>query len=341
MSSRARFLPIFHVNGIEETMSRLGQYLLEHEILTSEQLLEAERSKAVHGGRLGTNLVKLGLLELEEVAAHLSDLWSVPLPPVDWLEQPSPRASQVLPMPLIRRYKLLPLKLEKTKIHVAMLDPSDPVQLDFVATAAGREVIPYVLPEIRLLYWLEVHLGIDRHPRYINLTARSRQLGLLEEETPGGAVPPKTSPPAAAAEPREEADASSLQAQIGDEFITVEARKPVPSHAAAPSEEEGAGEELILVDELLTEEPSAPTPTAAPTGLSVPAPPGSSAEIAALEAALDGAGNRDEIVRLTLRIARAYSRAAALFIVQGAWCRASAATASAWKSSWGGSRSRS
>jgi len=171
--------------------------------------------------------------------------------------------------------------------------------------------------EIRLLYWLEVHLGIDRHPRYVNLTARSRQLGLLEEETPGGAVPPKTSPPAAAAEPREEADASSLQVQLGDEFITVEAGKPAPSRAAPPSEAEGAGEELMLVDELLTEEPFAPTPTAAPTGLSAPAPPGSSAEIAALEAALDGAGNRDEIVRLTLRIARAYSRAAALFIVRG------------------------
>jgi hypothetical protein len=298
-------------------MSRLGQYLLEHEILTSEQLLEAERSKAVHGGRLGTNLVKLGLLELEEVAAHLSDLWSVPLPPVDWLEQPEQRASQVLPMPLIRRYKLLPLKLEKTKIHVAMLDPSDSVQLDFVATAAGRETVPYVLPEIRLLYWLEVHLGIDRHPRYVNLTARSRKLGLLEEEAPRGSASPKTPPSAGAEEPRGEADASSLQVQIGDEFITVEARKPVPSRAAPPSEDEGEGEELMLVDALLTEEPSAPTPTAAPSERSAPAPAGSSAEVAALEAELDGAGDRDEIVRLTLRIARAYSRAAALFIVQG------------------------
>jgi hypothetical protein len=305
------------VNGIEQTMSRLGQYLRERGILTSEQLLEAERSKAAHGGRLGTNLVKLGLLELEELAAHLSDLWSVPLPPVDWLEEPSTRASQVLPMPLIRRYKLLPLKLEKTKIHVAMLDPTDSVQLDFVATAAGREAVPYVLPEIRLLYWLEVHLGIDRHPRYVNLTARSRQPGLLEEETARRAEPPKTSPPAAAEALRSEAEASSLQVQIGDEFVTVEARKAVPSHEAPPGEEEDEGDELMLVDELLTEEPSAPTPTAASAERSAPAPPGSSAEVATLEAELDGAGDRDEIVRLTLRIARAYSRAAALFVVQG------------------------
>jgi hypothetical protein len=296
-------------------MSRLGQYLLEHEIMTEAQLLEAERSKAVYGGRLGTNLVKLGLMELEELAAHLSDLCGVPLPPVDWLEEPEERAAQVLPLPLIRRYKLLPLKLEKTQIHVAMLDPTDPVQLDFVATAAGRQVVPYVLPEIRLLHWLEYHLGIDRHPRYINLTARSRQLGLLEEETPGGAAPSKTSLPAVAVERSD--DAPSLRAQLGEEFITFEANEPVPSRGAPPSEDEDAGEELLLVEEFLAEAPSEPTPTTTPAECPASAPPGSSAEVAALEAELDGAGDRDEIVRLTLHIARAYSRAAALFIVQG------------------------
>lgn len=298
-------------------MSRLGQYLREHELLTGEQLTEAERSKATYGGRLGTNLVKLGLMELEEVAAHLSDLWGVPLPPVDWLEAPEKQASQVLPMPLIRRYKLLPLKLEKTAIHVAMLDPSDPVQLDFIATAAGREVVPYVLPEIRLLYWLEVHLGIDRHPRYINLTARSRKLGLLEEEAPYGSAPPKSAPEAAAPERCSEAAAPSLENQLGDEFITGEAREPAPPQETAEGDEEDEGEELLLVDELLLEEPYQPTPSPAAEKRSAPAPPGSSAEIAALEAELDGAGDRDEIVRLSLRIARAYSRAAALFIVQG------------------------
>lgn len=298
-------------------MGRLGQYLVEHEILTPAQLLEAERSKAVHGGRLGTNLVKLGLMELEELAAHLSDLCGVPLPPVDWLEEPEERAAQVLPLPLIRRYKLLPLKLEKTQIHVAMLDPTDSVQIDFVSTAAGREVVPYVLPEIRLLHWLEYHLGIDRHPRYINLTARSRQLGLLEEETAGGAATPKTFRPVATVERSDGADASSLQVQIGDEFIPVDVKKPLPSQGTTPSEDEDAGEELLLVEEFLAEAPAAPTPTAASGERSAPAPPGSPAEVAALEAELDGAGDRDEIVRLTLRIARAYSRAAALFIVQG------------------------
>lgn len=87
-------------------MSQLGDYPLERGILPSARLEEARRSKAVYGGRLGTNLVKLGLMELEEVAAHLSDVWGVPLAPVEWLEAPDARAAQVLPLPLIRRYRL-------------------------------------------------------------------------------------------------------------------------------------------------------------------------------------------------------------------------------------------
>jgi hypothetical protein len=191
------------------------------------------------------------------------------------------------------------------------------VQLDFVATAAGRQVVPYVLPEIRLLHWLEYHLGIDRHPRYINLTARSRQLGLLEEEVLGDAAAPKTSPPAATSEPSEEADTFDLRAQLAEEFFAFEDDEPAPSREAPPSGDEDEAEELLLVDEFLAETPSEPAPAATPAEGLAPAPPGSSAEVAALEAELDGAGDRDEIVRLTLRIARAYSRAAALFLVQG------------------------
>jgi len=265
-------------------MSELGDYLLAQGLLTPDQLAEARASKASHGGRLGTNLVKLGLLELDALAAHLSDVTGVPLPPVDWLEQPEPRAAQLLPMPLIRRYKLLPLALEKTRIHVAMRDPTDPVQLDFVATAAAREVVPYVLPEIRLLYWLELHLGIDRHPRYVNLTARSRQPGLLEEETAAQVMTPMT--------------AADIQLPVGAGL--------------------DAGDDALELVQELVDVPTAPLLPAAPHAPSVAGePPRSPAEVAAAEASIDGACDRDEIIRLALHIARAYACAAGLFVVRG------------------------
>jgi len=285
-------------------MSQLGKYLLDREILSPAQIEEAQRSKAVYGGRLGTNLIKLGLMELEEVAAHLSDSCGVPLAPVEWLEEPEARAAQVLPMPLIRRYKLLPLRLEKTAIHVAMLDPNDLVQLDFIATAAARKVVPYVLPEIRLLYWLELHLGIDRHPRYVNLTSRSRQLGLLEEETasPEAPGPPRRTAPAGATTGGAPAAATAVDAD--------EDTAPLPASSDAE-------DELILVDELMADAGAPrPSPGGVPVG-PAPLPPRTPAEVAALEEALQAAGGPDEIAVLALRIARSYCRAAAFFIVRG------------------------
>ncbi|MFQ5417264.1 MAG: hypothetical protein ACE5FL_09485 [Myxococcota bacterium] len=246
-------------------MARLDRYLIDQQILTAAQLLEAKRAQAVYGGRLGSNLIRLGLMEIEELAAHLSDLEGVPLAPGEWLEKPEERAARVLPMQLIRRYKLLPLRLETQSIHVAMLDPGDAQQLESIATASGRQVVPYVLPEVRQLYWLELHLGIDRHPRYASVTARSRLHG-----------------------PREEED-------------------------AAPSPAPHVDDDRISVEELLAE--ASPTEPRSAARSRVDAPR-SSREVAALEEELLAAGDRDTISRLTLRIARAYSRAAALFVVR-------------------------
>jgi hypothetical protein len=163
-------------------MRELGQYLLGNGILSEKGLEEAGKAKAVYGGRLGTNLVQLGFFQVEELAVHLSRCLDVPLPPPEWLDEPDPSALKVIPLPLVRRCRALPLKLEKKRIHVVMLDPLDPQQLDFLATAAAREVAPYVLPELRLLHLLEYHLGIDRHPRFVNVMTRAVRLDVEQAQ---------------------------------------------------------------------------------------------------------------------------------------------------------------
>jgi hypothetical protein len=189
-------------------MRELAHYLLDSGILSKESLEEARNAKAVYGGRLGTNLVQLGFFQLEELAVHLSRCLGVPLPPAEWLDEPDESALKLIPLPLVRRCKALPLKLEKKRIHVVMLDPLDPQQLDFLATAAAREVTPYVLPELRLLYLLEYHLGIDRHPRFVNITTRAVRLDVQEPQP----CPPSTDDGAEPAAPpaKETSDAFEL-----------------------------------------------------------------------------------------------------------------------------------
>ena len=69
-------------------MKHLGKYLLENGIVTAEQLEEALQSQVAFGGRLGTNLVELGYVSLEDLAVHLAAHAGIPVPPQEWLETP-------------------------------------------------------------------------------------------------------------------------------------------------------------------------------------------------------------------------------------------------------------
>jgi hypothetical protein len=278
-------------------MGLFGEYLVSQGAISEVQLEETVRSQAVYGGRIGTSLLERGFMGLEDLAHHLAAYHGSPLPPSEWLEAPDPRASKLVPLPLIRRCKLLPLRVDRQIMHVAMQDPSDEEQLDFLGVASGRSIKAYVLPEVRLAYWLEIHHGIDRHPRLINLATRSRQMGMTEAE-------------AESATPR--APTTARQPLSWDDV-------EVPTRAAStPAPQAPEAEEIVLLEEIFAEPDPLPE---------FEFPPAKSAgdvqdrlissRIASLEAQLHAATERDEIVRLGLEIARSYSRAAALFLVKG------------------------
>ncbi len=317
--------------GDPQKKSKFGSWLVDQGILTAEQLAEAVRSQVVYGGRLGTNLVEIGYLGLDELAEHLCAFHGLPLAPLPWLESPAQKAIQVVPMPLIRRLKLLPLHLDREALHVAMVDPDDEEQRDFVSTAANRPVVPYVLPEIRLLYWLEIHLQIDRHPRYVNLAARLRRTDMRLSETETANLgrtldDPFASSPDAASDGSDDASdepriATPDQAPaVLDRWFEDDVLRPEldassdPAVASGAADEPEPDEELLLeemvVDELLEPVPGA---VAAPGD----APPPSPARVAELEARLAGAGERDGIVESVLELARAHCEVAVLFLVNG------------------------
>ena len=278
-------------------MGLFGEYLVSQGAISEAQLEETVRSQAVYGGRIGTSLLERGFMGLEDLARHLAGYHGFPLPPAAWLEAPDERASKLIPLPLIRRCRVLPLRVDRETLHVAMQDPSNQQQLDFLAVASGRSIKAYVLPEVRLAYWLEIHHDIDRHPRLINLATRSRQLGMTEVE----------------AESATPFISDGLRAPLTwDDVEVPEQATP----AAAPGGPEA--EEIVLLEEIFAEpdplpEFEFPAATSAADGKERLL----SSRIANLEAQLHAATERDEIVRLGLEIARSYSRATAIFLVKG------------------------
>lgn len=296
-------------------MGGFGQYLVERGVLTHAQLEEALRFQQVYGGRMGTVAVDLGYLIVEELAEYLSDFTGVALPPPEWLDAPDPQALKNVPPPVVRRCQALPLRLDGADLHVVMLDPLDPEKLDFLAMASSRRVVPYVLPERKLVYWLEVHCGLDRPPRFLGMVTRPRQIGLTEEEVASGT-------PMLDTRQRIEVRAAAAKSQP-------EHRRDDGAEAARDDEAPAQGEddeEIILLDELVAETAPSADPWELPEEFGEPSPqPGepaapsepASIRLARLETRLYQSRNRDEVVGLALEIARSYSVASALFVVRG------------------------
>lgn len=149
---------------------RLGTLLLRHAAISATQLEAALRNQVLFGGRLGTSLVELGLLDLDLLAAYLGELTGFPVATADLLEDgPGPLRGQ-LGADLAERLRVVPFGLAGAHgraVAVAMVDPGDAAARMALATRLGAPVAPYIVPELRALYYLERHFGVARRPRFL------------------------------------------------------------------------------------------------------------------------------------------------------------------------------
>ena len=58
--------------------AKLGETLVRENLITSQQLREVLEYQRVNGGRLGTNLVKLGMISDDVITSVLSRQYGIP-----------------------------------------------------------------------------------------------------------------------------------------------------------------------------------------------------------------------------------------------------------------------
>jgi hypothetical protein len=148
------------------SLATFGRYLLDRGVLGRAQLEDATQVMVVFGGRLGTILVEAGLLGLEEVEEHLARHLGVPSAPPDRVLRPDPAALRLVSRDLAQRHEILPMWIEKRRLHAAMLDPASPDRVDAVGFAVGLSVVPYTIAERRLVQLLEDHYEIRPDARF-------------------------------------------------------------------------------------------------------------------------------------------------------------------------------
>ena len=131
---------------------------------TPQELQAALQTQSIFGGRLGTNLLELGIVNEHQLAAALSRAHGIPCIEDD--VEPEAAALEALTPELVEKFGVVPLRVEgERRLKVVIADPRDLESLDDLAFATGKNIEAVVAPEARLWSMMRRYYGIDRKLR--------------------------------------------------------------------------------------------------------------------------------------------------------------------------------
>jgi len=142
---------------------RIGEILVDRELITEEQLFEALEIQKVSGSRIGEILYYEGLIDEGDLAAALADQLRVPLVDLEGI-QPTPEAMEIVPEALQREGRCIPLQVDDEALYIAITDP-----LDDETYEAIRE-----LTDLRIRSYMVTRSDLDRLLRQIHLEEHVR-----------------------------------------------------------------------------------------------------------------------------------------------------------------------
>jgi len=137
---------------------RLGDVLLEQELITEDQLQECVSIQRTSGQSLATILVKKGFLNEEDLVVTLSEQLGIPHIRVANYKIPKEVLAEV-PESLARQYTMLPVSLTGEVMTLAMSDPLNIMALDDLRMVTKHEIEPVVAVESELVEAIKRHYG--------------------------------------------------------------------------------------------------------------------------------------------------------------------------------------
>jgi hypothetical protein len=139
-------------------VTRLGEILLARGVVSPDALRSALEACRRHGGRLGTWLLRLGLVNEATLLAALAEQTGRPPAPTLELATAPAEVRGLIPAPLAKRNLMVAFAREGRSLSVAMLHPNDLMAIDEIASLTGLVVRPHVATETALAAALAIPL---------------------------------------------------------------------------------------------------------------------------------------------------------------------------------------
>ncbi|RKY22943.1 MAG: type II secretion system protein GspE, partial [Planctomycetota bacterium] len=124
----------------KKTELMFGEFLVYKGILSQDELAEVLASQRQQGGRLGEVILRLKILNDEQVAKALAEYLSVEYIPLDDIAGIDMNVALSLPESIARRFNLVAIGETDNKVVVAMADPLNVVAIDTIRVKLKRQI---------------------------------------------------------------------------------------------------------------------------------------------------------------------------------------------------------
>lgn len=165
---------------------RLGEMLIKAGLITEDQLQEALQQQKANGGKLGTNLVRMGFVNEEEVTSLLSEQYGVPAIHLEHFEIDEATIKHI-PADVAQKYMVIPIERTGSTLTVALADPSNVFALDDIRFITGYQVEPVVAAEASIHEAIQKYYGASHEMELMDVMDEIAQedvtdLEITEEE---------------------------------------------------------------------------------------------------------------------------------------------------------------
>lgn len=123
---------------------KFGEILVEAGVISETALRQALDRQQITGWRIGKILEAMSVIQEKDVAVALSRQYGFRTAK-DFARHPfPPELLDLVPLKLVKKGQIFPLKREGSSLHLAMINPLDLPLIDEVSTAAHLHIIPVV-----------------------------------------------------------------------------------------------------------------------------------------------------------------------------------------------------
>jgi type IV pilus assembly protein PilB len=165
--------------------AKLGEILVRENLISPQHLREALDYQREHGGRLGFNLVKLGLVSDDMITAVLSRQYGIPSVNLD-LFHIDEAVLRLIPQDVAQKYSVLPLSRVGATLTLAMVDPTNVFAMDDIKFMTGLNVEPVVVAEASVQHAIAKYYGGSREIELASVSAEEAALETARAANGGG-----------------------------------------------------------------------------------------------------------------------------------------------------------